>query len=538
MWRPWKTAGASPPAASSGLTPPAARALDTTFGSGGTVLSSLSNNLDEAFAVTVQPDGKIVTAGGTVASGSSTEEDFFVARYNANGTLDTSFGTGGHTTTDFNRLTDHANAVALQADGKILAAGWATARNGSTNVGLLRYNANGTLDTSFGGKGSKGLVMTNVGGGGADAIVVQPDGKIVVADSNAGGLTVLARYTADGTLDTTFGSGGKLVTNIRLASQTRMASIALQGDGKIVLAGTVIDPATSTPEFVVARFNSNGTTDSTFGSGGMVIAHPGYTDHFGGVAIQGDGKIVVSGSESSGYSPPALYLLRLNTAGTPDTGFGPGGILAIPSPAGPSVGIDAHGIGPVIQSDGEIIASGQFYDATAQEENLAVVRVKPDSSVDVGFGDSGWATVQFALADTVEALALQPDGRVLLAGYARPTPNTVPTDVALVRFLASAPQIGSFTANPNPVTSGSTTTLAASSITDANPSATVAQVAFYIMIDGSGVLLGNGTHNSDGSWSYAFDTTGYAPGTYTLGAQATDSYTALGNPVSLTLTIQ
>jgi hypothetical protein len=165
--------------------------------------------------------------------------------------------------------------------------------------------------------------------------------------------------------------------------------------------------------------------------------------------------------------------------------------------------------------------------------------VSPAGTLDAGFGDSGWATIKYAnAAGTVRAFALQPDGRVLLAGEARPTSATSGYDVALVRFLASAPQIGSFTANSNPVASGGSTTLAASGITDNNPGATIAQVAFYIMINGSGVLLGYGTQHSDGSWSYSFDTTGYASGTYTLYAQATDSYGALGNPVALTLTVQ
>jgi uncharacterized delta-60 repeat protein len=523
---------------------PTGGGLDPTFGSGGQVINSFSNYYDQANAVTTQSDGKIVIAGFSLTSGSTTADDFLVARYNADGSVDTSFGTGGRTVTDFNRAYDEASAVALQPQtsgpSKILVAGMVQNKFGD-DFGLTRYNANGTLDTTF---GSKGKVETDLGGGidWADSMVVDSAGRILVAGyTNATGtsyVAALVRYTANGALDTTFGSGGKLVTTIGLANQHRLDSVALQGDGKIVVAGTTIDPATSTPEFVVARFNTNGTADTTFGSGGSVVTHPGYTDHFGGVAIQGDGKIVVSGSEASD-SPPALYLLRYNTDGTLDPGFGTGGIATLPSPGGPADGgIDAHGIGPVIQPDGEIIASGQFYDTTTQQENLAVVRVHPDSSMDVGFGNGGWAAIQFASNDSVEALALQPDGRVLLAGYARPTSATYPTDIALVRFLASAPQIGSFTANPNPVLSGSTTTLTASNITDNNPSATVTQVAFYIMIDGAGQLLGCGTENSDGSWSYAFDATGYAPGTYTLYAQATDSYGVFGNPVALTLTIQ
>jgi hypothetical protein len=135
-------------------------------------------------------------------------------------------------------------------------------------------------------------------------------------------------------------------------------------------------------------------------------------------------------------------------------------------------------------------------------------------------------------------MALEPDGRVIVAGYFHPSGNTNQADVTLCRFLPSAPQIGSFTASAYTVTAGSSVTLTAANITDENPGSSVAQVAFYIMVNGSPVQLGNVTHNTDGSWSCAFDTTGYASGTYTLYAQATDNFGALGNPVDLTLTIQ
>src|SRR5262249_34324469 len=217
-------------------------------------------------------------------------------------------------------------------------------------------------DTTF---GSKGKVVTDLGGSidWADAMAVDGAGRILVAGytnaTGSGYVAALVRYTANGTLDPSFGSGGKLITSIQLANQKD--SVALQSDGKIVLAGTTIDPANSAPEFVVARFNTDGTADTGFG-GGVVTTHPGYTDHFGGVTIQGDGKIVVSGSEASGSSPSALYLLRYNADGTLDTIFGAGGTVAVASPGGPGDGtIDAHGSGVAVQSDGKIVAGGQYY---------------------------------------------------------------------------------------------------------------------------------------------------------------------------------
>ncbi len=333
------------------LTPSTGGSLDPTFGSGGHVLSSFSNAVSTAYAVTTQPDGKVVIAGTSFTSGSKTGNDFLVARYNADGSVDTSFGTGGGTLTDFGSSADRAYAVALQpqtnGSSKILVAGY----DGGGTFAVARYNADGTLDTTFGGKTYKGKVTTALGGSSsvADSMVVDSAGRILVAGTTnvtgAGTVAALVRYTADGALDTTFGSGGKLLTNIPLTSSQKDA-IALQADGKIVLASTTTDPATSRPEFLLARFNANGTADSGFGTGGVVKTHVGVGDGFGGLTIQGDGRIVIDGSESTGYVPPALYMLRYNTDGTLDPGFGTGGVASL---SGPSAFLPC---GVAVQTDG------------------------------------------------------------------------------------------------------------------------------------------------------------------------------------------
>ncbi|MFO0841569.1 MAG: hypothetical protein U0797_04090 [Gemmataceae bacterium] len=507
---------------------PTGGALDPTFGSGGQVVTSFSNHYDAANAIIMQSDGKILIAGGSIRSGSKTGLDFLVARYNADGSVDTSFGSGGYTVTDFKTGYDSANAVAIQPQGagpsKILAAGSATVANKGVTA-LARYNANGSLDTTF---GSKGKVTIDTGG--IRRMVVDGAGRIL---GMAG--TTLTRYTANGALDTTFGSGGKVVTNIK--ENGYPSSFALQADGKIIVAATSPDPVTGTDEFVVARYTANGAIDATFGTGGIVTTHPP-TGHpcFSGLAIQADGKVVLAGFEG-GVDPDGVdrqgeYILRYNTNGSLDGAFGSGGITYL---VNPGMWADSPG-GVAIQSDGWIVAGGVFGDAS-YFNHFTVVRVSPSGILDPGYGTGGWASVTFGYGTDAHVMVLQPDGRVLLAGYARPNGTTYPTDVAVARFLASAPQIGSFTAGPSPVVSGGTTTLTASNFTDANPGATVALVDFYIMVGGSPLLLGRGTRNSDGSWSFVFDTTGYAPGTYTLYAQATDNYGALGNPVSLTLTL-
>src|SRR5262249_30704498 len=186
------------------LTPSTGGSLDPTFGSGGQVLSSFTNNSATANALTVQADGKIVIAGGTRAANSKTESDFLVARYNADGSLDTTFGSGGFTATDFKSMTDVARAVALQpqtnAPSKILAAGrivsGAHATVANYDVGLARYNANGTLDTTF---GTKGKVITDLGDNfdWVWAMAVDSSGRILVAGASANNAAVV-RYTANG----------------------------------------------------------------------------------------------------------------------------------------------------------------------------------------------------------------------------------------------------------------------------------------------------------------------------------------------------
>jgi uncharacterized delta-60 repeat protein len=215
--------------------------LDTRFGSGGKVTTDFFNSsIDEAHAVAVQPDQKIVVVGQTLLSGGGNTVDFAVARYNVDGSLDTSFGGGGKVRTDFANNVDIANSVALQADGKIVVAGFTTDASGHEDIALARYNRDGSLDATF---GQGGKVITRISGtGGADiatSVALQADGKIVVGGHSGppgSSLFVVARYNPNGTLDASFGGIGltePVVTGADIAS-----SLALQPDGKIVVAGT------------------------------------------------------------------------------------------------------------------------------------------------------------------------------------------------------------------------------------------------------------------------------------------------------------
>jgi uncharacterized delta-60 repeat protein len=221
---------------------PSAGALDPTFGVGGKVTTDFAGIFDVAMAL--QADGKIVVVGDSVVGGFG---DFALARYNADGTLDDSFGTSGKVTTDFGGDEDRAFDVAIQANGRIVVVGHSVAGD-AVDFALARYNADGSLDdggpndsTPADTFGTSGKVTTDFGGtiDLATSVVLQADGKIVVAGSTFGGGSedfALARYNADGTLDDGFGTSGKVTTDF--GGSDRATSVALQTDGKIVVAGS------------------------------------------------------------------------------------------------------------------------------------------------------------------------------------------------------------------------------------------------------------------------------------------------------------
>src|SRR6266508_6659951 len=240
----------------------------------------------------------------------------------APGDLDTSFGTGGKVTTSFGSRYDEIDGLVLQPDGKIVAAGRATV-GGVSKFGLARYNTDGSLDASF---GTGGKVTTALGSNTAGrGLALQPDGKIVVTGYTYTGPTdlfALARYHADGSLDSSFGTGGTVTTAFAGGYDVGFR-VALQPDGKILVVGFDYDGTRT--YFALARYDANGSLDTSFGSGGKVTTAIGSSvDSARDVKVQADGKIVAVGySSSSGSS--SFTLVRYNTNGSFDTGFGTGG---------------------------------------------------------------------------------------------------------------------------------------------------------------------------------------------------------------------
>lgn len=316
--------------------------VDTTFGTGGRVTTSIGPSLDAATALALQSDGKIV-AGGFSSNG--TNLDFALARYKGNGSLDTGFGTSGKVRTDILGSDDAANALALQPDGKIVAAGYAS--NGSNDdFALVRYTTNGSLDTSFGAGGG---AITPIGSGDdvATALALQPDGKIVAAGYSFNGGNenfAVVRYNAAGSPDATFGTNGKVTTDI--SGDDRATAVAVQPDGKIVVAGG------TSSDFAVVRYNPNGSLDPSFGAGGKTtISFGSGGDLATGIALQPDGKIVVAGRSVQGIADE-FAVARLDSNGSLDTSFGSGGKVLAP------ISDSADAAALALQPDGKAVVAG------------------------------------------------------------------------------------------------------------------------------------------------------------------------------------
>ena len=371
--------------------------LDTSFGTGGKV-TGIGTGADVGNSVTVQADGKIIVGGYAVIGGTF---DFALARYNADGSLDTSFGTGGIVTTDIGANTDQAWSVTVQADGKIVVGGNALI-GGTSDLALVRYNANGTLDTSF---GAGGIVTTAIDTGTdvAYSVTVQSDGRIVVGGYALIGGTddfALVRYNADGSLDTSFGTGGIVTTDIGTDADVGY-SVAVQADGKIVIGGAaVID---SNAVFAVVRYDADGSLDLSFGTSGKVTTAIGMSNgNRASVTVQSDGRIVVGGSAfiSTNYD---FALVRYNADGSLDTSFGTGGIVTT------DIGTNTDvGYGVTVQADGKIVVGG--FAKIGSTNDFALVRYNADGTLDTTFDPA--ATLGGAVAYTVNATAVVLDSNV------------------------------------------------------------------------------------------------------------------------------
>lgn len=394
-----------------------AGSLDPTFATGGIFISPTTRG--SAGAVAIQSDGKILIAGGGVVNNTLAA---IITRLNTNGTIDTSFGSEGFATLE---NTASFFAMILTPNGKILAAAEVITGNNGGYVELAGFNSNGTLDTSFGRGGittTQAIPFTPFNATGAIALL--GNGEILVAASSPG---VMARFTSSGQLDTTFGTNGLVnLANVGPPlSDTAPAcptQILVEPNGKILISAGVPGPTPAALATIVSRYNPNGSLDTSFAAAGMMATVLSAT----AMTFDSNGNIVIAGALTSKISaPPAsndvgFGIVRYHRNGVIDTSFGTGGVAVIDfGSSAPLSGAFAL----AIQSNGDIVAGGaaaQGPENTGLNSAFALTRVTSAGVLDTTFGTEGIVTTTIVSGSEqfsfVAGLALQSDGKIVAAG--------------------------------------------------------------------------------------------------------------------------
>lgn len=478
-----------------------------------------SNVSDAANDLIVLDNGKMIVIG-SANNGSGSE--IALSRYHPDGTLDTGFGTGGRVTTSISS-SDFGRAVALQPDGSILVAG--SANDGTGRSFIVRYTADGALDTGFDGDGIVILDISPTSSDLFEDLVVQADGKIVAvgyAYSGANNVATVVRLNSDGSLDTSFNGTGILSLDFGTGDDT-LNAVTLQADGKIVVAGQA--NSSSSGNIAVARLNTDGSYDTTFnGTGLFTLDVQGNEDLASAVAIDTDGKIVVAGSAST--TDIQSFAMRLNTDGTLDTSFNTTGYQTIAA-GSPFEGIEDL----ALQDDGKILLAGNAY-AGAGLNDVSVIRLNTDGSLDTSFaGDGTFRQAIGTTTDQATAIALDSQGGILVTGRTDATQS----GIFLMRIDASgaldttnnfAP-VNSLDGNPTFVEDGSAVVL------DADVAIFDAELSAANDFGGTSLtLVRNGGANTED----VFGTTGnlvFNAGTLELSATAIGSYTNSGGQLVL-----
>ena len=372
--------------------------LDTSFDGDGktTTLIGLGG---EARDVLIQPDGKIVVTG--VSYSSVGNSDISLVRYNTDGSLDTSFGTGGIVFL-VEEDDQESLSTAIQADGKLLVVGFVVGSDNFRKLAVFRFNTDGSADTAFGTNGR--IVFNFSGSSWGNRIILQPDGKMLIGGALAGKFAVF-RLNSDGSLDTSFNSVGYNSPNDPVNSSSSVNVVLLQSDGKIVAAGQTGQPGDTG---LMMRFNADGTAEGNFIRTSFFVFMDG--------AIQTDGKIVLTGRSTYGGTK-YFAITRYNADKTLDTRFGNSGLNLVTSlsPIWSLSQSDAAAV--AIQPDGRILVGGYTHTGSGNRD-FALVRFNTHGFLDVGFGNSGKVLTAFSpIIDEIKTIALQPDGKVVAAGY-------------------------------------------------------------------------------------------------------------------------
>lgn len=419
--------------------------LDTTFNGNGKVLTAFGEFNSSVNSLAIQPDGRIIAAGAVF---NHVDSQFGLTRYNTDGSLDTTFGMGGKVVSDFSVSKMSLNSIVLQSDGKIIGGGIIYNNYTDAQFVLARYNSNGTLDTTF---ETDGIIIGSSFH--ISSVILQSDGKIIVAGFSFVGSSrnfQMYRYNNGGDVDTSFGVSGIVTTPI--GGKDFAHDVALQTDGKIILSGASHNSSGEyNSDFAIVRYHVNGTLDTTFGTSGIKIIDIDDIDEARSVKIQTDGKIVLTGwSYSSSGSPYFYKIMRLLANGNLDTNFGTDGTVITPV----SFGVSSESI--EIQNDGKIISAGSY--SNGGYNDIAMTRHDINGDLDPTFGVNGIVITPFSTTCQANSLALSA-GRIIVGGEAGTTGGTYSPDFAVLRYNSGLELSNSefnykkntFTIYPNPV---------------------------------------------------------------------------------------
>ena len=395
--------------------------FDTTFGNNGKTHTGFGVTNAKAYVVVTQPDGKIIVGGSAYTANpknlyTTATNNAVLRRYNSDGTIDTTFGNEGIVTYNYNiiynsnEINTGVGKLILQPDGKILAV-----IGGAPTLFLIRFNTNGSVDTSFGNNETH-IFIIPIG-----LFVIQPDAKIITAYKqdhyNSFGQVDSSyfrteRYNVDGTLDTSFGTDGIVITDFGFGYNYATA-IALQPDGKIIVTGVSYNN-----KFAMARYTTNGDLDTTFDGDGKVITSlgSGLKSYASYVSVQADGKIIVAGLSYTSIDPQefSFSIAKYNPNGSLDTSFDGDGIVNNPFDDAPGTAINFNTI--IEQLDGKFLVTT---DTGSVNLEFELRRYNASGSDDTSFGNNGKSTLFIQDVNRALGIALQQDQKIVVAGYSR-----------------------------------------------------------------------------------------------------------------------
>ncbi|HEX5154604.1 MAG TPA: T9SS type A sorting domain-containing protein [Parafilimonas sp.] len=416
--------------------------LDLTFGDGGKVITKSPNHeMATGQSIVLQPDGKILMAGSSTDNNmNDPSSDFMLVRYLADGQLDSSFGINGIIITDFRNTNDQCFAAVLQPNGKIILAGFSFSGITGNDFALVRYKKNGTLDSSF---GVGGKVVSEIGVGASGdyirSMVLQPDGKILVAgtsiNSGVNSYIAVARYNIDGTLDATFGDWGKVFTDWGSNYSERGFAIALDSIDNKFYVGGYTGAVVENYDLAIAKYNADGNLDNSFGVEGKITRDINNNrNECHSLVVQPDRKLLVGGY-SNNYSTTSTssFILRYKTDGTEDNSFGVNGIVT-------GTGADVY-LSLSMQKDDKIIASGY------SSSRFLIARFYNDGNRDSSFGTDGAVRTFIGGSSYAQSVAIQQDTKIIACGFGFGLSDTLYMAVARYNAMYILPVIlTSFTA--------------------------------------------------------------------------------------------